>query len=549
MSSKWRHAKDLLGPLGLLVIVGSRWAVRAGNALPGGEEPYLIAAAVLIFAHILLRWDTLLGLVGRRQMKYGTNTVVLSLVVLGILGTVNYLVARNNKRWDLTGNQRFSLAPQTKKVLAALEEDATITYFQREAESSLAARDRLKEYQGASSRVKVAYVDPWKSPAKARQYDITTLPSLVVEYRGKRERISNDSEQDITNAFIKVTRDGAKTVCFVEGEGERDPDESGDQGFSAARAALERSQYETRKVLLLREKAVPSDCAVLVVAGPEKDLLGPAIDALREFVAAGGKLLVLIEPGFDGPLPNLETLLGEWNVETGGDVVVDVSGMGQLFGTGDFTPLVADYPYHEITKDLRTMTAFHMARSVEAGTAPPSGVSVQNLMQTSEASWAESDLSLGERVEMDEGLDRTGPISLGVAVTIEVPSAETELDPPGAEAADTDADTDTEPELADDEAAAEEGAPETEGRVVVLGDADFASNALLGFQGNQDFFLNTVAWLSQDKDLISIRPREAEDQRMMLTQQQQGDIFWVAIVYLPGLFIVLGVATWWRRRG
>ena len=271
-----------------------------------------------------MSWDTLMGRVGRRQMKYGTNTVVLSLVVLGILGTVNYLVARNNKRWDLTGNQRFSLAPQTKKVLAALEEDATITYFQRETESSLVARDRLKEYQGASSRVNVAYVDPWKSPAKARQYDITTLPSLVVEYRGKRERISNDSEQDITNAFIKVTREGAKTVCFVEGEGERDPDESGDQGYSAATAALERSQYETRKVFLLREKAVPSDCAVLVVAGPEKDLLGPAVDALREFVGAGGKLLVLIEPGFDGPLPNLEALLGEWNVERGFDVVVDV---------------------------------------------------------------------------------------------------------------------------------------------------------------------------------------------------------------------------------
>ena len=69
------------------------------------------------------------------------------------------------------------------------------------------------------------------------------------------------------------------------------------------------------------------------------------------------------------------------------------------------------------------------------------------------------------------------------------------------------------------------------------------------FQGNQDFFLNTVAWLSQDKDLISIRPREAEDQRMMLTQQQQADVRWVALVYLPGLFVVLGVATWWRRRG
>ena len=97
MSSKWRHAKDVLGPLGFLVIVGSRWAVRAGKALPGEEEPYLIVGAVLIFAHLLLRWGTLTGRVGRRQMTHGTNTVVLSLVVLGILGTINYLVDQKLK--------------------------------------------------------------------------------------------------------------------------------------------------------------------------------------------------------------------------------------------------------------------------------------------------------------------------------------------------------------------------------------------------------------------------------------------------------------------
>src|SRR6185295_2669039 len=88
-----------------------------------------------------------------------------------------------------------------------------------------------------------------------------------------------------------------------------------------------------------------------------------------------------------------------------------------------------------------------------------------------------------------------------------------------------------------------------EGRAVVFGDSDFASNALLGFQGNQDLFLNTVAWLAQDPDLISIRPKEPEDQRMFLSSQQVSNVRWVALLLIPGAFVVMGISTWWKRRG
>ena len=84
--------------------------------------------------------------------------------------------------------------------------------------------------------------------------------------------------------------------------------------------------------------------------------------------------------------------------------------------------------------------------------------------------------------------------------------------------------------------------------MVVFGDSDFASNALLGFQGNQDFFLNTVAWLAEDADLISIRPREPEDQRLFLTVAQQQNVLLFSLVLLPGLFVVAGIRSWWLRR-
>jgi len=534
------RAVDLLAPLGFLVIVGAEAWERAGKTLPGKPDYYLIAGAALILTHLLLRFEDITRRVGRRQMKYGANTTVLVLVVLASLGLVNYLVFRHTKRWDLTKGQRYSLSDQTKKILQGLKEDVTVWYFQRSTSPEMAAgQDRLKDFQAVSPRIKVEFVDPLQNPGRAQEYDARgPWPVLVVERGSKRERVTNDSEQDLTNALIKVTRDARKSVCFAEGEGERDIDDTGDRGLSAVKAALGKSQYDTQKVLLAREGKVPAACTVLVVAGPERDLLPQVVDSVRAWVKQGGKALVLAEPEMKVQTPNLDALLKEWNILAGRDVVVDVSGMGQLFGTGAITPIVAEYPYHEITKDFRVMTAFHTARSLEAGKGAVEGVTAQNLLETSPASWAETDLSLKQPIEMNEDKDRKGPVPLGAVATMRATPAAS----PSPAAASPSPGVSPPP--------GDEGAEKTEAeaRVVAIGDADFASNQLLAFQGNQDFLLNVVAWLAQDKDLISIRPKEPDDQRMYLTRQQQQNVSWLALVVLPGLFVVLGIASWWRRR-
>jgi len=536
---------DVLAPLGLVVLIGAIVLDRIGRPLPGKPAAYLIAGAVLVLAHLLLRWEEVSRRIGRRQMKYGSNTAVLVLAVIGIFGVVNYLANRHTKRWDLTKNKRYSLSDQTKKVLGGLKEDVKVTYFQRNLERA-SGQDRMKEYQAASSRVKVEFVDPIASPAKALAYEVRgPWPILVIERGAKREKVSNDSEQDITNALIKITRDAKKTACFVEGEGERDIDDGADRGLSGAKAALGKSQYETKKVLLARETAVPADCTVMVVAGPEHDLLPSVVDSLRRFVKGGGKVLVMAEPETKNATPNLDALAKEWNIDLAKDIVVDVSPVGQLFGTGPLTPLASQYPFHEITKDFRVMTAFHTARSAEAGKGTVDGVTAQSLLQTSADSWAETDLTLKEPVELDEGKDRKGPISLGAVATIKAsPAPSPSPAAPPSPAASGSPGASPSPSASPDEPPSP-----AEGRVVVLGDSDFASNGLLGFQGNQDFFLNTVAWLAQDSDLISIRPREPEDQRMFLTQQQQKNVLLLSLLLIPGTFVVLGIATWWKRRG
>ncbi len=519
---------DFLGPLGVLLMVASQAWLRAGKHLPGKPETWLIAGAILVFLHLILRWEDISGLVGRRQMRYGANALVLTLVVLAILVGVNYMAVRRAVRWDFTKGQRFSLSDQTTKVVSGLKDDVKITYFQKARELQR-GQDRLKIYEKLSPKIKVDFVDPVAEPGKTQAYDVRgPWPILIVEKGTNKEKITNDSEQDITNALIKVTRDRKRTVCFAEGEGERDLEDSGDRGWSGAKGALTKNQYETKKVALLREKTVPADCTVFVVAGPDNDFLPEEIDALRSYVKGGGRLLAGVDPETKAAYPNLTALLKEWNVEAGKDLVVDASGMGQLFGAGPLTPLALEYPYHDITKDFRVATAFHMARSMEAGKATIDGVSAQDLVKTSRDSWGETDLDLKNRPEFTDGKDKAGPISLGVVVTVRGPVPTPAPSPSPSPAAD---------------------APKPpEGKVAAFGDSDFASNALLGFQGNQDFFLNVVAWLSEDQDLISIRPREPEDQRLTVSRQTQQNVAILALILLPGIFVVLGIVTWWRRR-
>ena len=542
-----RRAVDFLAPLGLLIMAAAALAARQGWSLKPSLNVYLIVGAALVVAHLALRWEDVYHAVGGRQLRYGGNTAVLVAVVLAILAAVNYLAYRHPLKKDLTRNQRYSLSDQTKKVVQGLKEDVRLVYFQRAADMEGPGVDRVKQYQSLSPHVKAEFVDPIAKPARARELEVKgPWPSIVVEKGEKKERVNNDSEQDLTNAFIKVTREGRKTVCFAQGEGERDIDDSDDGGFSAAKGALGRDLYDTKKVVLAREGKVPPECSVLVVAGPQSDLLPQVADTIRDWVKAGGKALLMQDPELKEKRPNYDALLKAFNLEAGDDVVVDVSGFGQLFGTGELTPIAVDYPTHEITRGFRVMTAFHEARSMQAGKGTVEGVFAQDIVRTSPASWAETDLTLKPPVQMDEGKDKKGPISLGAVATVTA-----SLPAPAASAAPSPAASaspaSTSP-VPSPSASPEEGAPKREGRVAGFGDSDFATNALLGFQGNRDFFLNTVAWLAQDVDLISIRPKEPDDQRLVLTRDQQQNLFVLAMVLIPGLFVVLGIREWWSRR-
>lgn len=490
------------------------------------------AGLVCILAYMIGQWRDVVAFYGTRQARYGTVSLVGILVAIGIFAAVNYLGVRENKRWDLTENQAYSLSDQSRRILQELTQPVQITVYDRETEFDR-YRARFDAYTYESPQVQVEYVDPDRAPARARQANVNAYGTIVATYSGREQRLTTTEEQDVTNALIKLLSDRALKVYFTQGHGERDTSSSDQlRGYSGIAAALGQDNFTVAPLPLIQQKEVPDDATVVVIAGPTTDFLAPEIEALQRFVGRGGKVLALIDPPSTGgsDLPALQAWLREWSITLGSDIVVDASGMGQLFGGDASVPVVVTYPSHPITENFRVMTAFPLARSVQAATG--GAQSPQPLLETSEQSWAETDLqslALG-KVEFGEGADRRGPIALGMAVS--APAS----NPPAA-APDADAAGNGSPD-----------APKPESRLVVIGDSDFPGNNALGIQGNQDLFLNAVNWLAQQENLIAIRPREAQDRRITLTADQLQRIFLLSLLVIPGLVFAGGVYMWWKRR-
>lgn len=550
--------------LGAIGWVGTALVVAAVGAFflqPQYTYGLALAGLVCVAIYMLGQWRDVAGLFAGRQARLGSITTASIVLVIGIMVGINYIAARQNRRWDLTAARQFSLSDQTRRVLENLQEPVSAKVFSR-ADDFDRFRMRLNEYTYLSDRLSVEYIDLDREPTRARQYEIQAYGTVVFEYRDRIERITSDLEQDLTNGLIKVVEGQEKKVYFVRGHGEKDTESTERDGYDSIAGALAGDNLSLESLVLAQLTELPDDVAVLVIAGPTADFFPGELELVRNYLEEGGNALFLLDPPASsgaGDLPNLIQLLQEWNVEVGDNVVVDASGMGQLLGTDASVPVAAQYPPHVITERFSFLTAYPLARSVSAITSGGEVSRIgQTFIETGPQSWAEKNierLTTSREVELnvDEG-DEEGPISIGVAVTARVnPIDYTPGDPESGDnsegSIEGSGDEDTTTQGADDsDEDDEEPAAELQTRLAVIGDSDFAANYALGIQGNRDLFLNTVNWLAEQENLIAIRPREPENRRITLTADQQRRVNWLAMFIIPGLVIVSGVYTWWQKR-
>lgn len=438
----------------------------------------------------------------RKSFLYGINTGIAILIFLGIIIFINLLSIKIYKRFDLTQNKLYTLSDQTKKILKNLKGEIEILAFYQESSRD---KDKCKEifqqYKAAYPKLKYSFIDPDRKPAVAKKYNITSYGTILIKYGDKTEKVYSPEEKEITTAILKLSKKGKKKIYFTKGHGEK----SSETDLNILKTSLEDEQYKIEETVLL-QKGIPDDCSVIVICGPRIDFTQKEIEILKNYFENGGRILISLDPG---NFPNIENFLSEYGVDAENAVVIDLASRKFL---GDATtPMIVNYPYHQITKNFNLASIFSLARVVEKGENVPANVEVNEIARTSEASWGEKNIKLLEegRVKLDKN-DIKGPVSLAVAV--------------------------------------EKKGDNKNGRMVVFGDSDFMTDKLINFSGNKDLALNSIAWLSEENVLISIREKKEESQPLSLSAKQGKFLFYISIVIIPFLILISGGLVYFRRK-
>ncbi len=454
---------------------------------------------------------------------YGLNTAISILMVLGILVVIMLFSHSHHKRYDMTENKKYTLSKQSVDLLKNLDRNVTAIVFYTKGSNFLEeAKTLLEQYKYYNSKhFKILPLNTDKNPAEARQFNLTRRNSIVLKCGEKREVVNRIEEEAITNALIKVIEKGKKTVYFVTGHNERKINDRERQGYLLAKNALEKEAYQVKEINLAREE-IPKDCDVLVIAGPVTDFFPEEVKRVKEYVKKGGSVLFLFEAWRDNTY--LRKYLEEIGIKVNDDLILDPISK-KLLGEY-FWPMATSYGHHPIVKDFNLMTFYPLCRSLvilQKGEKRSPWVS---LAMSSPASWGETDKPhRGAELKFDAGKDLRGPLTMAAAVTLT---------------------NEENPQKKDDKA--KDKKDEKRAKIVVFGNVEFASNYFFNQQGNRNIFLNSISWLAERENLISIRPKSHKFYPLFLKAVDKQKICLFTVVILPGVVLMLWLAMIINRK-
>ena len=474
--------------------------------------------------------------------------VVLALILFVI---ANYFGWKYHARLDWTGTSLYTLSEKSLAVIDQLDRDVEITVFVSPGEQLYGPMaELLSRYDESSERLSVRFVDPEKSllesQALVERFELTQLNVLVFDSGDDRRVVDTADlaeydysgmqfgegakltafrgEQVFTSTLLELMESRKPRILFTTGHGEMGLDDPSERGLSLARDLLGRDNFELIEWASIGANAVPVETDLVVVAGPTSNFLESELQVLEEYLDTGGRALFLLDPVLapDGSFTRtgLEPLLAGYGVQVGPDVVVDPANPLPFFGAE--TIFVNVYGDHVITRPLdqaQLPVVIPLGRSVRADPGA-TGLSVTELILTSIEGWGETDLDNLTEVALGDG-DLPGPVSLAVAVE---PLSSVPPDP-GMEG---------------------EESPFT--RLVVVGDADLASNSQMQNVPNATFIANAFNWLVDRETLVGIPPKTPEQVRLNLSRTELGRLTWLVLLILPGAAVVIGLIVFLRRR-
>lgn len=337
-----------------------------------------------------------------------------------------------------------------------------------------------------------------------------------------KDMISQPTEAEISAAMKRLVVDNVPRVGFVDGHGERSIDKEGDRDYyffarnNIFRYALINQGFDA--VTLSLSENIPAEVNIVVISDQRTAFRDEEIAVLDAYIARGGNLMILGEPGRIETMNPLAERFGVRFmpgilVQPGRDFDADLLMCGL---TEDAAKMSDRYKRSRDKKEIITMPG-----AVGLEYCTDKGFKIAPLLVTADSGcWNELQTVnfVDEIPQLEPGAGETEksyPVLL--ALSREVNGREQ--------------------------------------RILIAGDADCMSNRELSVfrdglnSANYSLITESFRWLSNGEFPVNVSIPENEDKQINLVLEDVSLIKFVFMGILPLLLVAGGIAVWFKRRG
>jgi ABC-type uncharacterized transport system involved in gliding motility auxiliary subunit len=276
---KNKQTSLILGLAALFALVVSAVTAYLYPHLPLIWQAALGLGIAGLIGFVVLEKASLATLFSKRTTQYGLNSIFMSIVALVITVVLNLIANEHDIKKDLTKNKIHTLSAQSIKVLRDMKTEVRLRTF--------ANPDQVQNFQKIFDKytyytkmLKPDFVDVDKEPMAVQKYKVKQAGTIVVESEARTVNIDNiygpddpKVEEKLTNAIIQVAKGDKKKIYFLSGHGERMPSDSGKEGYSEIKEALENGRYKVEDLVLLDKERVPADAEIVIIPGAKSDFM------------------------------------------------------------------------------------------------------------------------------------------------------------------------------------------------------------------------------------------------------------------------------------
>ncbi len=500
----------------------------------------------------------------RLYLRLQTSSFIILLVTA--IGLAAWLSTRYKLQADWTYSHRHTLSEASQKLLTEFTTPIIITaYASKDEQLRQPIKELIQRYQKYKADIQLNFVNPYTVPNEVREKNIEVDGELFINYQGKTERVTTPrlSEQEISSVLQRLVRADKPIVAFLTGHGERSITNLQAPDLSDWAQELKQRGFDIQAMNWGQGSPPLEKIKVLVIASPRSKFLPEETTLIEQYLNQGGNLLWLLD---SGKLLGLEPLAAQFGLTIQPGILVDPT--SRLFGVNDpsiISVTTTGYGHHPVTENLaEQLTLFPQA--VGLVIQPPSEKWEKTaLLTTHPQVWSETGKIEGT-VKYDPKTDINGPLEIAFALTRDQPkkdqakhsqqvtaNSKTNANPPeelGNEvtSGQTPAAIEIEPVKETEQPQSSTDASQIKQRVIIVGDGDFLSNALLGYAGQLDFGLKLINWLAQEDNLIQIPAKTALDLKLDLSPNMAILLGLFFLFILPGTLIGTGISIWLRRR-